>query len=450
MTIHTTALGVCVAVASVLACVLTAVSWTAIARLQTYDIDRFESESLPVPDTLRNKRGDAVSKAGLYQFHTSQYQIDKSMFLYPTPGDVIQLLGSKAHGVDKVSGKQDDTLEAVSRGDSRFPRGDVKGACSSRVADATPKGSGVCLVRVFDATYEITKTCMRLSILKSIAAVAGSRDNMKLVLNSSMPSTAFIVLMRPMFMSFYGSSTYKVDLLPKGNTSNTSNTSNTMSHFDSSVDTPLTVYLSRVQDEVVSKPVDEKHDRYLTNGLGRGAEDSTAVNLFFMRFTGQTFQLEAKDQNSGRVLALYIQLPEDLSDGVELASLAGHDASISISVQVSSASTPCLVVTIIKYSQSATYEIDVLPSSFIIATLCDTLLNVAVMTRDHTCYKSFVMETVFHTSEYGGTANILAHLAASQGLVPVGLKPYTNTSVPDMADIALRLRHYPIKTFRRQ
>lgn len=429
-----TVLGACVGVASVVACILSVVSWTAISRLRGYNLERFEPESLPSPESLRNKRGDAVALAGLYQFYTNRPPdaSNSAMFLYPTPGDVLSILGADTRPRDPSAG----TLESISCVDTLFPRGDTIGSCASRVADSVPSRKGVCRVRVFDATYDITKTCMRLSVATSYPATEGDRDTIVVGLQSSAPSTAFFVLLRPLFVSLSGSSLYRVELYSDGD-----KPPNTLCNYDSEFNSALHLKLSRVKQPAVSTPVDEQHDRHLMKGLTTSADDTVPLNMFFMRFTGQKFDLGTRDTNSGRVLTLYIQLPEDLGGVAALVSLGGPHGGITVGTNN-------------KHIRigvgSAAFSVGSLPSAFVVITFSDLVLHVAVMTRSRILYRCFVLGSAFHAADYGGTAAVLARLEATTGGTPAGLTPYTNTCIPDLGDIALQMRMFPTRAFRRQ
>lgn len=434
-----TAIRACIGVAAVATCLLTAVSWTAMSRLRSYGLERFESTSLPPPEALRNTRGDAIRREGLYQFYTSQLDFSSTaMFMHPTPGDVVEMLGKGHTGAG--SGK--DTLEAVSCVDTIFPRGETFGSCASRVVNSEPVKESVCRVRVYDATYDITKICLRMPITRAYASKSRERDRVEIELPPGSPSTAFFVLLRPLFVSLNGSSTYKVELYPQDRT-----VSNTLANYNSSVDKPLHVILSRVQEAKVATDVDEVHDRFLMNGIKAGG-DSVSMNLFFLRFTGQTHRLGLDDPNSGRVLTLFLQLPEDIlhtadpSDvsSTELLRINGAPGDIVVSFNKS--------VLVVEYAKSSN-KIDVFPSSSVIVTFSDVLLAISVMTRSHVVYRTFELSAVFRLRDYGGMDAVLGQLHKSTGAMPAGLKPYTNAAIPELGDISFQLRQFPLRAFRK-
>lgn len=432
-----TVLSVCMALAFVVTCVISVMAYTVFTRRQgRREGDGFVSNPVewPSPDKLLNNRGESFAVAGLAQCYTSTYDTtNRPMFLSPSANDAAQALGMALSATTPFP----DTLRDIACDDTAFPAC----TCTTTLAAASRNATAsACKVRVFDAMYSIIRMCMRMTTVDLPAGQSTGTDSMILALDPTLPSTCLFVLLRPLFASTPGSNLFKVNLYAKAGAA----PGNTLMDFDSSRNgTPLQVSLTRVTDPTVAAQVGIGSDRAVCD-----AKQGSTYELLSVRCTGERPPIRDTDANVGRVLTMFIAIPVGLTsqDQLQLLELSGSSAQLQcilsadgLTLSLSFAGTQIL--------DAIDVELSVDPGSLVVVTLCTDTLVMASMSPSRVTVRSMVMPFNYTKDMYGTSKEIAAALLAANSTTPSGLAPYTNTTIPDLADIAVRSRMFPVRAF---
>ncbi|MEW5315137.1 MAG: hypothetical protein WDW38_006586 [Sanguina aurantia] len=447
-----TVLCVCFAMSFMVMCVVGAVSYTAFTR-RCGALEGFLSNqgTWPSPEDLLNRRGEAFAMAGLAQIYTATYRPDHSMFLYPSRQDIARALeeggGAAAAGatpgtVARPSSSETDTVRGCACEDTVIPSACPSvGAVSTKVLGKA--GSKSCALRIFDAGYLINKVCLRLLVMMA----RGDASTLSLFTHPASPATCLFVLMRPMFVSIPGSNLLRVALLIS------SGGSNTLQDYDSDrTDIPLVVSLTRVTDPLVSAQIPDTSDTshsLVTLSEIRPDEKGVTFELVSVRCTGERPPIRDSDPNVGRVLTMYFIMPNTMPRlASELINIRGQRTSLvgRLSTSADGASGVSGAFTL-SITGEADVTVAVEPASLVVVTLSDNTLVVSMMSPARVALRCAVMNMRFVADDYGGPDTLRSALQAAGAGVPTGLTPYSTTSIPDLADIAMRYRMLPARTF---
>lgn len=455
-------LHVCLAFAFVVTCLVGVLYFTAVSRGGRW-MEGFmnNSDQWPLPEDLQNHRGEAFATAGLSQLYTSNHRHNHLMFLNPSVGDVARTLGraSTASTTDQTL----ETLIATASEDTVFPH-----MCSRNhvTIDRSSGSMGeASKMRVLDAMYVITRMCIRLPVVSSEPLAAGDRAKIILSIQPDSPFSCLFALLRPMFMSMGGSSMFKVNLLGDGDTrSMSSRPMNDLVNFDSSrEDTPLRVVLTRVTDPLVAATVDSEQDRYLVNGLTYVGEADTFFDVIFARCTGEMAPIRAEDPSFGKVLTMYFVLAAEDGKGNKSTSqpglsvqdrmlirIRGPEQSLegTLGGTVSDPHTFTLKINERNTSSAHVVTLSVDPSSIVVVILSDDTLVMAMMSPSRVTMKTTITPMQYRDDDYGGRTLINKALDKARATIPLGLSPYSNKTIPNLADIAFRTKMYPIRAFQ--
>lgn len=409
-------------------------------RDATHALEGFAAypESWPSPEDLNNSRGDALARQGLSQFYTSglvsghSSDPDRPMFVSPTAGDVVQILGK----VDKrPERKHADSVDNVSCSDSAFmgPRG----TCGMA---ANGGGHQTCDVRVFDASYALTTACLKLSIKSALPRTSSDRTGVVLSLVADAPATSLFVLLRPAFLNMAGSSIYQVSQQPSTSARwSARSTTNSMTDFDSYRHEPMVAFISRVTDPLVSPVFDDSIDRDISQAVKGYDPKDVPVNVYFLRLA-TPLPIRSSDPNSGRVLTMFFKMPHVFPPTATLIStkaisiLATRDGDTEATLDIHMRDPD--------KKAGASFTARVFIDALVVVTFSDDTLNIASMGKGRVTYVRYALERSFRAGHRG---RIDVKRSAPP---PAGLYPYDNTTIPDLADIAVRLRCFPAMAFK--
>lgn len=357
---------------------------------------------------MKTEKSDIYDKGGIRFFYSdgNTYPSD-SVYFNPTDNDIICKFGEKE--IQEQNCKQDINLETLSMGDQRTPFTDPRYECSALIMPNVHRmisSDKDARLRILMGEYDFVKNCLTMEFLVNATA-----PRQTLMMDTRSYATKLFFLLRPIFIR-------GPQCLPTR--------FSTISMYDSHGSlTRIPLVLEPVTDTRITGVSDSAARSYNTIG---GIVDSKRPDV--LKYLG--------DRMTVPVMLYYMNFVKDKPDALKYSNVAtafitrssrNYALAIADGLTLDVRSDAVRVLTM-----KNTLEVVRSPSSIVIVTFTTSLVIMASMDPENGRIQ--VVQT-------GGmpvsriTTNTIRRL--SQSYPPTGgMYPYTNTCIPNLADIALR------------
>ena len=358
-------------------------------------------------EPIKGFKSNVYNEVAMKYFYSDGNLQDNLIFFTPSNNDIVCKLGSDQMTV--VCSPNKRQIDNISCADSTTlvrPLFD----CSRSVTapSKTPVDLLDCRVRVLDGMYNFVKSCITVTTTTdgAVPTSYGAR---------------FIVLARPCFIS---GPLCKVGAVGYGNTG----TPNSMIAFDSDSVAPLKLML----DEYVKDPAIADGSGITLNDVynmmakarkeGNNKTFEIPMTLYYLNYNMPV--LHAAGRN---VLTLYIPSDALRTTGRQMFSMESPQFAVSYEPGATAKDGMCVVKT-----ATGTYKMAAPPSGHVVLCYTTSLLIMAYMSSKRVIMKQIPGQPIMNATD-GHKA-----LAASLHPPPREIFPYTNTCIPNLADVAIK------------
>lgn len=405
---------------------------------------RFEEGFEVVPQVnlaaARHPKSLAYVRAGLRHFfsdgvtNTSTQFFTDALFFMPSQNDIICRLGSAS--VQSACLPARSRIDAVScRDHTTLIRSAVN--CSTQVITSSkePTQKEDCHVRVWEGRYAFNKLCMTLN-----QTLVTSND--KILLAHGQYTTKVMVLMRPMFLVGPLSRLYAIDYTKYL----TGNDRNWLNFYDSDIPAPVAVHLTLVTDTTLVDPnegidlvkssqlvrVDREAERNPQAPIAPPLSPSLNIpvalptTLYYLNYMHR----EITPVAPYRVLTLYFRTPHssqiDRDPGI-------HFSSSHLNVRAT-AGKQNGTVTAYTNNGGQGYQVPLIPDGLVVITYTTTLLMMTTFSPKRVVARRWKVPELRSISAAQYQSVVLT------APPPPEAYPYDNGCIPNLADLAIKMR----------